>query len=65
MAALQQLKGKSTYTLLLMQGEERMSRQHKIYILEQDKLQEREVKPMMKMLQAVNEIGVRWHQEVT
>lgn len=39
MVVLQQLKGESKYTLLLMQGEELMSRQCKIYILEQDNLQ--------------------------
>lgn len=58
MAALQQLKGKSKHILLLMQGEEMMSRQHKIYILEQDDLRSREAKPMMRTSQAVNETGV-------
>lgn len=63
MAVLQKLRGEPKYTLLLMQGEEMISRQQNIYPREGESTV-RETELMMKMLQAVNKTAVQWHQEM-
>lgn len=46
---------RATVTLLLVQGQQRMSRQQKLFILEQEHLKQQETKKMRKMWQVLNE----------